>query len=976
MEFRLLGPVGVWDAGRPVRVGGRRERTMLAVLLLAGGRLVPVEKMIDAVWGDVPPPTARRQVHSGVSELRRVLGPRLVTREPGYLLAVEPDAVDLEAFESMAQTARRAAAQGRPEEAAAGFRAALRLWLGPALSGVSGLAGEAARLEERRLAVLAERIDADLAGGRHADLTGELAGLVAEHPLRERFAAQLMLALYRCGRQPEALRVYRDARRALSGGLGLEPGGELRRLERAVLAGDPRLDPPAPTPAAPCLLPADVRDFTGRDAEVALLCAALGAREPEAVAVSGRGGVGKTALAVRVAHRLRPDFPHGQLYVNLYSGQTEPGEVLGRFLRALGVDGTAIPADLDERAELYRVRLAGRKVLVLLDNAGDEAQVTPLLPGGAGNAVLVTGRSRLGGLPGARRIELDVLDPEEALRLLGTIVGEHRVAAEPAAAADLVRLCGRLPLAVRIAGARLAARPHWLLADLVARLSDERHRLDELSYGGLAVRASLEISVRGLDADARRLFRRLGLLDAPDFAGWVGAALLGTPVSGAADLAERLVDARLLEVVGRDACGEVRFRFHDLVRAYARERAEREERPAARRAALARAFGAWLAGAERAHRAVYGGDFAIVHGSAARCPVVGEPADPLAWLETERLGIVASVAQAAGLGLAELAWDLAGSCVAFFAIRWYLEDWRRTAEWALEATRRTGNRRGEAATLYALGAWLDARGSYEEATSHLVKALRTFEELGDRHGCAVVLVEMSHLDRRLGRFDAALESGERGRALAHEVGDRAAESSAVRSMAQTRHALGRYDLAERGLAAALSILDGTDSRRDRAQVLYSMGELHFGRGALDAALEAYGQVLDIVGELRDRAGEAHARHGVGACHLRLGDQASAEAELGRSLAIAREAGLRFMQARVLSDLGGLRCAQGRPAEADSLLCQALELWRALKAPLWEGRTLRSLGDVRRARGDDDGAARAWAGAEALFAELGAPGSAQ
>jgi DNA-binding SARP family transcriptional activator len=979
MEFRLLGPVGVWADGRPVRVGGRRERTMLAVLLLAAGRLVPVDKVIDAVWGDLPPATARRQVHNGISELRRALGARLVTRDPGYLLAIEPGAVDLHVFEEGVAASRRAAAAGRWEQAAAGLREALRLWRGPALSGVSGLTGEAAMLEERRLTVLAERVEADLAMGGHADLVGELSALVAEHPLRERFAAQLMLCLYRCGRRPDALRVYQDARRALAEGLGLEPKPELNRLERAILAGDPSLEQAcaAPAPAVPCLLPADIADFTGRDAEVDELCAALCAADPAAVvvsAVAGRGGVGKTALAVHVAHRLRETFPDGQLYVNLHGGQADPVEVLGRFLRALGVDGTAVPQDPDERAELFRDRLARRRVLVLLDNAGDEGQVEPLLPGGAGCAVLVTSRARLGALGGARRLDLDVLGRDQALLLLGRIAGPARVAAEPDAAVALVEQCAGLPLAVRIAGARLAARPHWLLADLVGRLTDERRRLDELSHGGLAVRASLEVSFRGLDVAGRRLFRRLGLLDVPDFAAWVAAALLDSSVARAWELTERLVDARLLEVVGRDACGLTRFRFHDLVRGYARERAELDEDPADREAALARAFGAWLARAEHAHREVYGGDFMIIHGTAARWRAADDPTghDPLTWLETERLGIVAAVRQAAELNLDEIAWDLGGSCVTLFATRWYLDDWRLAVEHGLAATRRAGNRRGEAATLYCQAALFDATGSFEPAATALRTALRLFEEVGERHGLGLVLTHASHIARRRGRFDESLAAAERGRVEVRAVGDRAAEASAVRSIAQTQHDLGRFEPAERGLTAALSILDGTGNRRDQAQVLYAVGELHLGRGNLEPAEAAYRQVLGIVRQLGDRVGEAFALRGLGACRLRRDDHAPARESLDHALRISREAGLRFVEARVLEQLGDLSRTQSRHADAITLLRQAVDLWQTLGTPMWQARTLHSLADACDAAGDHPEAADARARADALLAQLSHP----
>lgn len=616
MEFRVLGPVGVFHDGRCAWLGGRRERTLLATLLLAAGRVVPINRLIDVVWGDAPPATARRQVHSAVSVLRRVLGDRLTTVDPGYLVTVEPGELDLEAFTAEAGAARAMAAEGHSAAAADRLRAALRRWRGPALGGVTGLAAEAARLEEQRLAVLAERLDLDLLAGRHADLVGELSALVAEYPLAERFRAQLMLALYRCGRQAEALQVFREVRRVLAEDLGLEPRGELRRLERAVLVADPALDLPEwayrdaqharserrtrstetpDTPGGgcrPCMLPADLADFTGRTECLATLTAALTAALREAptgsgrvvavAAVTGPAGVGKTALAVTAAHRLRTVFDDGQLYVDLHgpgAAAVEPAEVLGRFLRALGVAAPAIPEGLDERAELYRQRLAGRRVLVVLDNAGHETQVAALLPGSPTCGVLVTSRARLGGLAGAWLVDLEPFEPAESLRLLSRVIGAARVAAEPVAAAELAALCGQLPLAVRIAAARLAARPHWPVSELAARLTDESRRLDELVHGGLAVRASIDVSYQSLHPRARWLLRRLGLLALPEFAGWAAAVLLGTAPTEADDLMQQLVDARLLRVVTAR-----RYRFHDLVRIYARERAEAEDSAAARAA--------------------------------------------------------------------------------------------------------------------------------------------------------------------------------------------------------------------------------------------------------------------------------------------------------------------------------------------------------------------------------------------------------
>lgn len=978
MEFLLLGPVEVRDSGSAVWLGGRRERTILAVLLLAAGRLVPLDRLIDSVWGDRPPATARRQVHTGMSMLRRVLGDRLVTCDPGYRLATDLDDVDLRAFDLQVRQARQAAGQGRTGEAADDLRSALRLWRGPALGSVTGLTGDAARLEEERLTVLAERIDLDLALGRHTELVGELSGLVGEHPLRERFRAQLMLALYRCGRRAEALQAFQDARRALAEDLGLEPPEELSRLERSIVAADPKLDlaRPGATPApGPCLLPADPADFTGRSRQVEQLCEVLTAddRKVAICAIAGRGGVGKTALAVHVAHRLREVFDGGQLYVDLRGGSTqpaEPPEVLGRFLRALGVAGSSVPAGLDERAELYRDLAARRRLLVVLDNARDEAQVSALLPGAAGSGVLVTSRARLGGLAGARLVELDVLDQHSALRLLDRVAGCGRVDAEPPAAAELVQLCERLPLAVRIAGAKLASRPHWRLAELVDRMAGEQDRLDELVHGGLAVRASLGLSYQGLDAEPRRLLRRLGLLEAPDFTPWVCAALLDTSTARARDLAERLVDARLLQV-----CGWHRYRFHDLVRCFARERGEAEEPPVDRAAALDRVWGAWLAIAERAHRACYGGDDVIIHGSSPRWVPDGVDelvADPHGWLDAERIALVAAVRQAAGLGHDEVAWDLALSGIALFATRWYLDEWRQTHEYALAATLAAGNLRGEAAIRYGLGALDDAHCRYEPALRRFERAAALFEAIGERKGHGLATVYLSHIARRLGRFELALTAAASGRAVTREVGDRAGEASALRSTAQTRLALGELDAVEQPLTEALAILTATGNRRDQAQVLRDLGELHLRRGSIREAQLAFGRVLGAVRELGDRTGESFALLGLGECHLRQRHFGLARVRLAEALRLAKGGGTRFIEARILAAHGELAYAQGRPDRAIERFGESAALCGEIGSPLWQARALHRLGDAQDDAGDHESARSSWRRAMALFTAVGAP----
>jgi DNA-binding SARP family transcriptional activator len=631
MEFRVLGPVEALAGNRLLRIGGPKERSLLSILLVHANQVVPVDQLIDQLWDGDPPGTAPGTLHGYVSRLRHALDPGrgqgakedvLVTRPPGYLVAVAPGALDLDVFEQLVEQGRTAGSEGNPHLASAVLRDALALWRGPALADIPLAAVRqtvAHRLEENRLAALEERIQADLDCGRHTQLVGELEGLVGAFPLRERLRGQLMLALYRSGRQAEALQAYRDTRRALVEGLGLEPGVELRRLERAILAAGAALDYAASeaiqvgaratldrvpeVSVGPRQLPPDIADFTAREDAIARVRVLFETGHDQDTAVTicvitGKAGVGKSTLAVRVAHQLQTQFIDGQLYANLRSTRDRKRcslDVLAQFLRALGIDASAVPQDGDERTALYRTRFAGRRMLVLLDDASDETQIRPLLPGGPPSAVLVTSRSRLSGLPGATQVDLDVLSPDQAIELVGKIAGHQRVAAESDAAIALARLCGWLPLALRIVGAKLAAKRHWRLATLAERLGDERRRLDELRIGDLEVRASIALSYRGVQPDERWAFRMLGMLDAKDFAPWLPAALLDVPVAIAEDLAERLVDAQLLEIAGQDPSGQTRYRLHDLLRLYARERVLGEESEPARRAALERALGARLA---------------------------------------------------------------------------------------------------------------------------------------------------------------------------------------------------------------------------------------------------------------------------------------------------------------------------------------------------------------------------------------------
>ncbi|WP_412539471.1 BTAD domain-containing putative transcriptional regulator [Longispora sp. K20-0274] len=964
MQVRVLGPLEVLVGGVPVPLGGRRPQVILAMLALEANRVVPVDRLVDAVWDEDPPSTARGQVQICVSALRRALGlpDAIGTRPPGYLLAVGEHQLDAHVFEESLTAARLLAEADRLAEAADRLRAGLALWRGPALAGVDGrlLRTATTRLEESRLTATEERIRLDLALGRHDELVGELFELVAAHPLRERPHAHLMTALYRTGRPAEALEAFRRARAGFVEELGIEPGEELRRLEHAILSADPALDPPVPArpvlvvaPAAPRQLPSDTADFVGRSRSTGLareVLSGAGAPAVPVLTITGPGGVGKSALAVHLAHRAVQDFPDGQLYADLRGvcAPVGPAEILARFLRALGVAGPAIPDGLAERAELYRTRVSGRRILIVLDDAASEEQVMPLLPGSASAAVIVTARGRLAGLPGARHLGLGVLDRDTALGLLARIVGVDRVAAEPRAAEALVELCGGLPLALRIAGARLASRPHWRISRLLDRLRDETRRLDELEHGSLGIRASISLSYEGLTPPAQRLLRRLALLDAPDVAGWVGAAVLDTGVEDAEDLLELLVDAQLLEVVGG-----ARYRFHDLIRVFARERALAEESVPE---VLGRAFGAWLGLAEQAHRREYGGDYTVLHGPAPRW---SPPAatmddllvDPVAWFDSERAGLVCAIRQSCAHGWADLAWDLAMTSVTLFEAKSYFDDWRECAQAALAACRAVGDRRGAAAMLHTLGALHVFQRDFADADTLLGGALRTFEECGDGHGRALVLRNLAYLDRMRSRPEAARARYADALAGLRAAGDLIGQAHVLSNMAGMRLDAGEPEGARDLLEESLAICRDVGSRRVEAQVRHRLGEVALFLGDLDRAAQDFHWVLRIVRHAGDRIGEAYALYGLGMVRSREGRYEQAEASLSQARLIAEAVDERLVVGRVLHALGELEARQFRHEPAIERLAEARDLFRAIPAVIWEARSLLSLGEVYAGAGD-------------------------
>ncbi|MFF1484530.1 BTAD domain-containing putative transcriptional regulator [Streptomyces sp. NPDC058319] len=944
LRFCVLGPVRAWRGEEPLPTGSPQQRALLAALLLREGRTATAAELIDALWGEEPPSQALAALRTYASRLRKVLDPGvLVSESGGYAVrGLDAGALDLATAQDLGTEADKARAAGDLHRARALLGRALHLWDGEPLAGVPGPYAEAqrVRLEEWRLQLLEARLDMDLEQARHGEAVSELTALTAAHPLRERLRELLMLALYRSGRQAEALAVYADTRRLLADELGVDPRPELRELQQRILRADPALaepSAPAPEPVAaqvrPAQLPATVPDFTGRASFVTELSDMLASAEGRVMAVSalaGIGGVGKTTLAVHVAHRARASFPDGQLYVDLQgAGQraAEPETVLGSFLRALGTADSAIPDSLEERAALYRSVLDGRRVLVLLDNARDAAQIRPLLPGTEGCAALVTSRVRMVGLAGAHLVDLDVMSPEEALQLFVRIVGEERVASEREAALDVVAACGFLPLAIRIAASRLAARRTWTVSVLAAKLADERRRLDELQAGDLAVKATFELGYGQLEPAQARAFRLLGLADGPDISLAAAAAVLDLPAEDTEDLLEALVDTSLLE-----SAAPGRYRFHDLVRLYARACAERDEQPPGERdAAMSRLLDFYLATAAGAYALERPGDRLVDHLEGTRYPGLSfrDRHEAQDWLYAEAHTLLAVVQQcAAGPALrraVDLLWvakDLAESGA---NSRQY-----ETAALALrQAADRDGDPKTRSRALTALTNVHLVAGRFDRADEDARLAMELARGAGDlAPSCwaandrgIIALYQNRHTDGEA-CLRQAIESFRLDRNLA-------GEASALCNLSRIHLAMGRIssavELAQRGI----TIYDRLGHTLRGANGRYALGLALTGQGALEAAVERLSEALEVFRDSRQRLWEGMTLFRLSEAHLAGQRPARTAALAEQALAVLRGIGGEWRRANVLTVLGRALDRLGQSGRAQVCWQEALGVFEQL-----------------------------------------------
>ncbi|AXB47819.1 AfsR/SARP family transcriptional regulator [Amycolatopsis albispora] len=984
MDFGILGPLEI--IGMPSgTISAGRQRCLLAMLLLEPGQVVPLERIADALWGEQWPDTVRNAVQVVVSRLRRSFAGhpvQVLARANGYLIDVAPERVDLHRFRASVAKARELAWH---DDAAAAelFQRALGLWRGAPLAGIeSELISEriAPALEHERVGALLDYHDAVLRLDRAAELVPALLALTHEHPFEQRLWAQLMIALHRTGRTRDALAAYRRLHRRLTRELGLEPMAELRALEQAVLRGEslhhqPRVRAPRRDAFdGPAQLPPTVGDFTGRTTELAELVRTLTAagEAVPVVTLAGQGGVGKTTLAVRAAHLVADRFPDGQLYVDLCGTQEEvrdPARVLANFLLSLGVDGGAIPDDLADRSALFRSKLAGRRVLVLLDNAAGEDQVRPLLPGSAGCAVVVTSRARLSGLEGGRALDVEVFTPEQARAFLAGVVGQDRIDAEPGAVDEIARLCGYLPLAVRVAAAKLVARSRLGIGQLAARLAGECGRLDELVAGDLAVRASLALGYTGLRQAEQRALRLLGLLDVTDFASWVCAALLDVPAAEAESTLEALVDVHLVEDVGTDVCGQTRYRLHDLTRLFARERAEETESPEEITAALGRARRAWLALAEAADDLLDNRTLERISGGHDR-PFTGEPevlgGNAAGWFDVEARNLQAIVTGGASM---PVGWQIAEALVGYFEYRVLGQDWERTHLAALQRCEAEGDRLGTAVLLRGLADRAWGRGS-ADCLRYARQAEQLFAELGHDTGRAQALSLLGLGLRLEGAYDESMAAYAESRRLSGEQGKHRTTILSLINESIIHRVRGEADQALRCVLEVRRLAGAIGFARAEAEAWMRLGNLRQDRRQWDEAVDAYRTAAAGFRRLDHTGFHTLTLTHLGDLHLRTGDLAAAEDTLEQAVEVAQHYRHHSTSFLPMELLAAVHLEQGRYDLAAAELTGYVAEYRERRLVARLPGALAKLGRALQGTGRVAEAVEAWTEARALYLELG------
>ncbi|OIK01226.1 AfsR/SARP family transcriptional regulator [Streptomyces monashensis] len=997
VRFNILGSLEGWHGEHRLRLGSPTQERVLVTLLLEPGRMVPLPRLVAAAWDEAPPQTAGHQIRKSVAALRTHIpdgASMIVTDGAGYRAMLGEHQLDLHEFTQWARQARQAVAAGRAAEAVGHLRACLDLWRGPVMAGAGGtvITAASAALEERHMAVAEQYFELQLELGQSAELVGPLRELVIAHPLRETLRGRLMLALYRAGRQAEALEEFGRVRALLVEELGIDPGVELTRLYEAILRDSPEVAPrvpqsvadraallapasylqPSPSEPAPCTLPYDLPDFTGRESELARILEA--GRAPAGgstriVGVDGMGGSGKSALAVHAAHLLAADYPDGQLFVDLRGfspGEKaqEPSAVLHSLLRAVGIPDDRIPDDLERRTTLWRTVSAQRRLLLLLDNAADAAQVRPLLPAAEDCLAILTGRVRMLDLDGAEWLSLGLLSPDDSATLLTRTLGADRTTAEPEATARLAGLCGGLPLALRITTARLRNRPRWTVQYLVDRLADETRRLRELSAGERSVEATLRLSYQAMDADQRIAFRLLGLHPGSAIDVHSAAALLGTDVHDAEDTLENLLDAHLLEQHEAGLYG-----FHDLVRTYAmsvREAEDDEE------GAVGRLVGYYTLATDQACDVLFPGRERFGEppaGEVPELPRLDSDARALRWYDREHEALLAVVARAgAGTRPGPTAL-LARNLLFYLDMRGHYEQFRVVSRIAVDAARELADPMLLSVSLSNLAVahwWL---GDFPDgiATAQEGLALVSGKDRGSEASCLDVL---GLLHGALGNFDAARTYLTQAIPLHRELGLDRMEAQALDNLGTVETWSGNYAEGVRYSARATELNRRVGARSNEIHSLTWLALAHLGTGEEERARACLAQALELCDESRKPGNVAFVlAHWARLCQ-RLGEARSAAEHAERALELISADSSVLRQAAVVNVVGLVQLRRGAPDRAMEMYRQAHQLASRLSYRIEIARALSGMAEAAHALGDEPAAQRHRHAAEALYDAMG------
>uniref|UniRef100_UPI00034D8904 AfsR/SARP family transcriptional regulator n=1 Tax=Nocardiopsis halotolerans TaxID=124252 RepID=UPI00034D8904 len=976
----MLGPITVWSDGRPVPVGGPRQRCVLGALLVHLGREVTIDQLIGYLWSDDPPRTARSVIQVQISHLRRTFPDTIATTPGGYTLDVDPDSVDLHRFRKL----RDRATAAEPKAAVELLEQALECWRGVPFSGVGSEYLDhsvVTPLKEERWSCVIAWATCALELGRHSDVVSRLTSLVSEEPFGERLHHLLITALWRDNERARALAVYEEFRNRLADELGVDPGPELATLHTRILQEDfPAEETQDASTGGPEThfvmrndLPRDLPDFTGRQESLRQLdeVARTGEGRAQVCVITGSGGEGKTTTAVRFGYEAAKRYPDGQLFIDLYGYTTdrEPldaASALGALLRAVGVEPEAVPESLDERSALWRATLMGRRVLVILDNALSYAQVSPLLPSSPGSMTLITTRNELSGLSGARFLSLGVFDEQSSLELLGRVLGDERVRSEPEQAREIIRICGGLPLALRVVAGRMLSRPRWSFAHVARRLGEQNRRFRELQVEGQSVEAAIDLSFQSLNRHQSRAFLLLGLMigSTVDLGG--AASLLDMSVEDADDILQELVGVCLLE----EPQGDV-YRLHDLIGAFSRDRAavvlNAEEIDAAR-LRLAEQYMATAQHAAdlmgpRAH------DDEIGVSQGYRTELAGRE-DAENWFTLHQDNLADTIEYFASHDNGEYAWRMADAVWRFYALHGQMGLLISSHQRALQISDKQGNRRGRAVTLIGLGIAHCLSGRFDESLALLTEARDLLTSIGDSRGIIRALANLGMVYERVGRLADAAEAIQGVLDFAIQLEDTRLEALQWGNLAVLKQTLGVYAEALHCAQQAMEKAVGEGQKVTRSHAKRVMGEARTGLGELEAASQDLSEALELSLELHLVGNQVYIHNSLGLTHRAAGRWEQAIASHTTALELAEEHGRRSGDAEIRADLGMTYAAAGRHDEAVAELEKAHAIAVERSERYMVGRAALALGRLPAPTMPVDRARDFLREAEEIFTELG------